>query len=386
MSEPTSCCRARGGYCERCDVLVGLDGLHVIGVERDDGGAAGRHGGVRADGHGVPGLRGRRARPRPGRGGLVDAPAMGRPVRIRWRKRRWVCPDPGCPVGTFVEQDERIAAPRSSLTTRACRWAIEQIRREHASVNGIRRQLGTGWRTVWESIEPLLQAMAADPARFEGVAILGVDEHVWHHVSTKPIEDGGRGPKELTGMVDLTRDEHGRTRARLLDLVPGRSGQAYKTGSPSAARCSGPGSQIATLDPFRGYKNAIDDQLDDARAVLDAFHVVKLATAGRRRGPPPGPAGHPRPPRPQGRPAVPDPQHPARRRREPHRPATEPAGPRRGPPTSATSRSSRLACAQQVRSAYHQDSHAAGRKPSREDPRPRSPRARSPRSPASAAP
>ena len=30
-------------------------------------------------------------------------------------------------------------------------------------------------------------------------------------------------------MVDLTRDEHGRTRARLLDLVPGRSGQAYKT-------------------------------------------------------------------------------------------------------------------------------------------------------------
>jgi transposase len=22
---------------------------------------------------------------------------------------------------------------------------------------------------------------------------------VWHHVSTKPIEAGGRGPKELTG-------------------------------------------------------------------------------------------------------------------------------------------------------------------------------------------
>ena len=38
MSEPTSCCRARGSYCERCDVLVGLDGLHVTAVERDDGG------------------------------------------------------------------------------------------------------------------------------------------------------------------------------------------------------------------------------------------------------------------------------------------------------------------------------------------------------------
>lgn len=38
MSEPTLCCRrAPGGYCDRCDVLVGLDGVHVIAVERDTG-------------------------------------------------------------------------------------------------------------------------------------------------------------------------------------------------------------------------------------------------------------------------------------------------------------------------------------------------------------
>src|SRR5690606_30792823 len=36
--------------------------------------------------------------------------------------------------------------------------------------------------------------------------------------------------------------------------------------------------EVATLDPFHGYKNAIDDQLEDAVAVLDAFHVVKLGT------------------------------------------------------------------------------------------------------------
>jgi transposase len=33
----------------------------------------------------------------------------------------------------------------------------------------------------------------------------------------------------------------------------------------------------AALDPFRGYMNAIRDELPDATAVLDAFHVVKLA-------------------------------------------------------------------------------------------------------------
>jgi transposase len=109
---------------------------------------------------------------------------------------------------------------------------------------------------------------------------------VWHHVSTKPIEDGGRGPKDLTGggtsrlwgRVDLTRDADGRTRARLLAWFPADPDRPARIGSPSAARPSAPRVQIATLDPFRGYKNAIDDQLDDARAVLDAFHVVKLAT------------------------------------------------------------------------------------------------------------
>ena len=38
------------------------------------------------------------------------------------------------------------------------------------------------------------------------------------------------------------------------------------------------GVQVATLDPFHGYKNAIDEELEDATAVLDAFHVVKLGT------------------------------------------------------------------------------------------------------------
>jgi len=55
----------------------------------------------------------------------------------------------------------------------------------------------------------LLEAADRDPTRFAGVSTLGVDEHIWHHVSTKPFEQGGRGPKELTGMVDLTRDSHG---------------------------------------------------------------------------------------------------------------------------------------------------------------------------------
>ena len=100
----------------------------------------------------------------------------------------------------------------------------------------------------------------ADSARFENVTILGVDEHVWHRVSTKPPELGGRGPKELTGLVDLTRDEDGRIHARLLDLVPGRSGETYKTWLRQRGEAFRARVEIATLDPFHGYKNPIRHQ------------------------------------------------------------------------------------------------------------------------------
>ena len=153
----------------------------------------------------------------------------------------------------------------------------------------------------------------------------------------------------------------GHIRARLLDLVPGRSGERYTDWLKQRGEAFRAGVEIATLDPFHGYKNAIDDQLEDAVAVLDAFHVVKLGTKVVDEVPPPGPAGHPRPPRPQGRPALRDPEHPARRRRAPHRPAARPAA----RPLDADERHVEVdvawQCAQQVRAAYHAPTPAAGR-------------------------
>ncbi len=283
MSEPTAHIAARchrdTRYCSRCDLLVGLGGLRVTAVEYDHdvgllvvGVESPRTPmccpscGVIAHSHGRSDVT------------LVDAPCFDRPVQVVWRKRIWRCQEAACPRKAFTEQDEDIARPRALLTTRACWWAINQIRREHGSISGIARQLGTTWNTVWSSIRPLLQEMADDEDRFAGVTRLGVDEHVWHHVSEFPIAEGGRGPKQLTGMVDLTPDVDGKPRARLLDLVPGRSGKVYSDWLAERGQEFRDGVVVATLDPFHGYKNAIDDQLEDAVAVLDAFHVVKLGT------------------------------------------------------------------------------------------------------------
>jgi transposase len=49
------------------------------------------------------------------------------------------------------------------------------------------------------------------------------------------------------------------------------------SGSASRASRSPVTVEHAALDPFRGYMNAIRDEPPDATAVLDAFHVVKLA-------------------------------------------------------------------------------------------------------------
>ncbi|MDQ3357355.1 MAG: transposase family protein [Actinomycetota bacterium] len=158
---------------------------------------------------------------------VVDTPCFGRPVRLRWRKRTWSCPEVSCPVGTFTEQDEDLAAPRAKVSTRATWWAVRQLRREHASVAGLARQLGITWRTLWAWIRPLLAAMAADQDRFAGVHTLGVDEHIWHHVSTKE-----RGPKWSYEL--LSRPVDWRV-TRCVDhlLIRGCSGRVVRPGCPS---------------------------------------------------------------------------------------------------------------------------------------------------------
>jgi transposase len=274
MAEPTSCCVESVGYCARVDTLFNMAGIHVLDVAwahsrcslppglrlivESEPTVAGCPGcGVVAVGHG------RRVRR------LHDIPAFGAPVELVWRQRRYRCAEPACPVNGFSE-DHPLAAAQAKLTRRAVWWAISCIQRDNASVQAVARRLGVDWHTVWDAIRPLLAELADDPDRLTGVDTVGVDEHIWHH-QPRP----GKGPKEFTGIVDLTR-RNGKPRARLLDLVPGRSGKAYADWLNARGEPFTAGIGTATLDPFRGYANAIRDQLEDATAVLDAFHVVRL--------------------------------------------------------------------------------------------------------------
>ncbi|GAB2680856.1 hypothetical protein GCM10027194_11850 [Thalassiella azotivora] len=201
----------------------------------------------------------------------ADAPCFGLPTRVRWRKRIWRCAEPRCSVGTFSEPHALIA-PRAKVTSRAITRATDALEHDDTTVSALARQLGVDWHTLWDAVEAEARRRLADPTRLEGPATLGVDEHVW-----RPSRVGARD-RAVTSMVDLTRDEHGQVHARLLDVVPGRSGTAY-AGWLRAQPVAFTGAvEHAALDPVRGYASAIRDELPDAVAVLDAFHVLKLGT------------------------------------------------------------------------------------------------------------
>jgi hypothetical protein len=61
----------------------------------------------------------------------------------------------------------------------------------------------------------------------------------------------------------------------------GRSGSVYKAWLKAQPDRFIDDIEQAALNPFRGYANAIYDQLPAVVAVPDAFHVVRLGTQGR---------------------------------------------------------------------------------------------------------
>ena len=96
-----------------------------------------------------------------------------------------------------------------------------------------------------------------------------MDEHVWRHTPY--------GDKFVTVILDLTpiRDQSGPS--RLLDMVPARSKKVFKTRLASQPHTWRSRIEIAAMDGFTGFKSAAAEELPDAKAVMNPFHVVHLA-------------------------------------------------------------------------------------------------------------
>src|SRR5690606_9063642 len=60
-------------------------------------------------------------------------------------------------------------------------------------------------------------------------------------------------------------------------MVPGRSKQAFKTWLANRPETFRTGLEVVAMDGFTGFKTATSEELPDAVAVMDPFHVVRLA-------------------------------------------------------------------------------------------------------------
>ena len=198
---------------------------------------------------------------------LAHEPFGWRPTTLLVTVRRYRCS--GC--GHVWRQDTTKAAePRARLSRRALRWALEALVCQHLTVARIAEALAVSWDTANDAVlAEGRRVLINDPTRFDGVQVIGVDEHCWRHTR--------RGDKFVTVIIDLTPIRDGTGPARLLDMVPGRSKQAFKTWLADRDQSFRDNIQVVAMDGFTGFKTATAQELPDAVAVMDPFHAVRLA-------------------------------------------------------------------------------------------------------------
>jgi len=198
---------------------------------------------------------------------LAHEPLGWRPTLLEVTVRRYRCT--GC--GHVWRQNTSLAAePRAKLSRRGLRWALEGIVVQHLTVARVAEGLGVAWDTANSAVlAEGRRVLIDDDKRFDGVKVIGVDEHVWRHTR--------RGDKYVTVIIDLTpvRDRTGP--ARLLDMVEGRSKQAFKTWLAQRPQAWCDAVEVVAMDGFTGFKTAAVEELPDVVTVLDPFHVVRLA-------------------------------------------------------------------------------------------------------------
>ncbi len=195
---------------------------------------------------------------------LAHEPLGWRPTTLLVTIRRYRCT--GC--GHVWRQNTEIAAePRAGLTRRALRWALEGLVCQHLTIARIAEGLAVSWNTA--VLAEGKRVLISDPHRWDGVTVIGVDEHVWRHTR--------KGDKYVTVIIDLTpiRDRTGP--ARLLDMVEDRSKQAFKTWLAERPPSWRDAVEVVAMDGFTGFKTAAAEELPAATAVMDPFHVARLA-------------------------------------------------------------------------------------------------------------
>jgi len=246
-----------------CEILIGLPAVDVIGLDASAH-VLEVHVECRRTKTGCPscGVVAHVKDQRPVR--FVDLPVVGRPMVLVWHKRRLRCPDADCSMGSWTEEDGRIASSRMAITARAGRWVTEQVGRCGRSVNEVAVELGCDWHTVNDAVVSYGEALVDLPGRIGTVDALGLDEVLF-------VREGPyRRQHFSTQIVDVRRGQ-------LLDVVSGRSSVGPMAWLAAQGQRFRDAIDYGTLDLSGPYRKVFEVMTPRATLVADPFHVTKLA-------------------------------------------------------------------------------------------------------------
>ena len=193
----------------------------------------------------------------------VDLPVFGAPMRLTWKKHRLRCVNPSCARKSWVLADHRIAAKSCLLTTRAAKWATEQVGTGR-SVKEVARELGCEWHTINDAVLTYGTALlAADTKRLSKTTAIGLDE-------TNFVRRVEQRTSYATTVCDVANHQ-------IIDILPTRhfvevAKWVADQGLDWRSRIT-----YGALDMSPTYAAVYSAMLPAAAQVVDPFHAVALA-------------------------------------------------------------------------------------------------------------
>lgn len=194
----------------------------------------------------------------------VDLPVFGHPMTLAWRKHRLQCVQQECPRKTWTSGDHRIAAVACRLTTRAAKWATEQVGKGRP-VSDVAKELACDWHTVNDAVTTYGEALlAADTKRLTKTNAIGLDETSFVKLR------GFKGRQYATTVADVANH-------RLIEILPTRDftdvARWINSQPPSWKGLI----RFGALDMSPLYAAVYSVTLPNAKQVVDPFHAVALA-------------------------------------------------------------------------------------------------------------
>ena len=180
---------------------------------------------------------------------VADLPAQGRGVVLRLVVRRFRCIRPDCPRRIFCERLAQVLPAHARSTTRL----TEAHRDIGFALGGEAGSRLAGLLDMPTSPDTLLRRVKAWPGEpTSSPRCVGIDDWAIR-----------KGQRYGTIVIDLER-------GRVLDLLPGRDGEALK-----AWLREHPGVELITRDRWAAFAQAAAEAAPQARQVADRFHLLR---------------------------------------------------------------------------------------------------------------